>query len=92
MKQVGEIFTAAFPEFDVDTLPRPDGSLLLILQRDGHPVLRRALSYGQLHCRLQLEWLIGAVRRDLAMEAGKAPSITALQSQSRLRLPRYVQC
>lgn len=89
MKQVEDILSTAFPEFDVVTQHRPDGSLLLSLQQGGRPVLRRALSYGQVQSRLQLDWVIGSLRRDLAIEAGQAPAIAALQSQSRIRLPRY---
>lgn len=89
MKQVEEMLVAAFPEYLVVTQPRPDGSLLFTLQQDGQLVLRRALSFGQVRSRMQLDWVIGSVRRDLAIEAGQAPVIAALQSQSRIRLPSY---
>ncbi|GAB3461588.1 DUF3509 domain-containing protein [Azotobacter salinestris] len=89
MKQIEETLIAAFPEYDVLLEQRPDGSLLFTLQQDEHPVMRRALSPTQMQNSLQLDWLIGAIQRDLAIEAGKAPMVARLQSQSRLRLPTY---
>lgn len=84
-----QILTAAFADFELATTPRPDGGMLMTLSRDGEEVVRRALSAGQVRSRTQLEWVISSVRRDLALEAGLAPSIARLQSQSRNALPTY---
>lgn len=84
-----DVLTAEFTEFDVVAESRPDGGLLLTLRRDDQDVVRRALSRGQTQSRLQLDWVIGSIRRDLALEAGRSPSIAHLQSQSRTALPTY---
>ncbi|GAB3383822.1 DUF3509 domain-containing protein [Azotobacter armeniacus] len=89
MKQIEETLIAAFPECDVLIEPRPDGSLLLTLQQGERLVMRRALSLSQVQNRVHLDWLISSVQRDLAIEAGKAPMLARLQSQSRVRLPTY---
>lgn len=89
MKQIEETLVAAFPEYEVLLEPRPDGSLLFSLQQGERQVMRRALSFSQLQNRTQLDWLIGSVQRDLAIEAGQTPMLARLQSQSRVRLPTY---
>lgn len=81
--------TAAFPEFEVLTQTRPGGGLLLTLMSDEVKVLQRAIPFGQCTSSVQLEWIISAIRRDLALEAGMSPVIANLQSQSRVRLPTY---
>tara|TARA_Y100001949_G_scaffold168756_1_gene167875 strand:- start:14324 stop:14602 length:279 start_codon:yes stop_codon:yes gene_type:complete len=84
-----KVLSAAFPEFQVVTAPRPDGGLLLTLRNDDRDVIKRALSKGQTQTNIQLEWVISSVRRDLALEAGMSPAIARLQSQSRTGLPTY---
>lgn len=84
-----KILTAAFPEFEVMTVQRPDGGLLLVLRNDGRDVIKRAVSKGQTLNAVQLEWVVSSIRRDLALEAGMSPAIARLQSQSRTRLPTY---
>mgnify|MGYP001773409979 FL=1 len=84
-----KVLSAAFPEFEVITAPRPDGGLLLTLRNDDREVIKRALSKGQTQTDIQLEWVISSVRRDLALEAGMSPAIARLQSQSRTGLPTY---
>ncbi|WP_028239165.1 DUF3509 domain-containing protein [Stutzerimonas azotifigens] len=81
--------TAAFPEFEVVTEPRPDGGLLLTLRNADRVILKRAISRGQTQTAVQLEWVICSIRRDLALEAGMSPSIVHLQSHSRAGLPTY---
>lgn len=81
--------SAAFPEFEVLTVPRPDGGLLLTLRNDDRDIVKRALSKGQTQADIQLEWVISSIRRDLALEAGMSPAIARLQSQSRTGLPTY---
>ncbi|MCW8162152.1 DUF3509 domain-containing protein [Stutzerimonas stutzeri] len=89
MTAAQQFLTAAFPEFEVLTEPRPDGGLLLNLRNDDRTLVKRALSKGQTQTRIQLEWVVSSVRRDLALEAGMSPSIAHLQSQSRTALPTY---
>ncbi|AHL77150.1 hypothetical protein CH92_19545 [Stutzerimonas stutzeri] len=84
-----KVLSAAFPEFEVITHPRPDGGLLLTLRNDDRDVIKRALSKGQTQTNIQLEWVISSIRRDLALEAGMSPAIARLQSQSRTGLPTY---
>ncbi|MGE6527697.1 DUF3509 domain-containing protein [Pseudomonas sp. NPDC077382] len=84
-----KVLSAAFPEFEVVTAPRPDGGLLLTLRNGDRDVIKRALSKGQTQTNIQLEWVISSVRRDLALEAGMSPAIARLQSQSRTGLPTY---
>ncbi|MGV8841742.1 MAG: DUF3509 domain-containing protein [Pseudomonas sp.] len=85
-------FAAAFADFDVTTQIRPDGSLLLTLNSDERVIIRRAIDVGQFNTPLQLEWQVGAIRRDLALGAGRSPVIATLQSQSRTSLPTYDFC
>ncbi|MBB3102721.1 DUF3509 domain-containing protein [Azomonas macrocytogenes] len=89
MSLAQDFLATAFPEFDVATVARPDGGVLVTLNADGQDVLRRALSRGQAQSHLQLEWLVSSIRRDLALEAGTSPAIAHLQSQSRVALPKY---
>ncbi len=84
-----KVLSAAFPEFEVVTCPRPDGGLLLTLRNDDRDIIKRALSKGQTQTNIQLEWVISSIRRDLALEAGMSPAIARLQSQSRTGLPTY---
>jgi len=84
-----KILSAAFPEFEVLTTPRPDGGLLLTLRNDDRDIIKRALSKGQTQTNIQLEWVISSIRHDLALEAGMSPAIARLQSQSRTGLPTY---
>jgi hypothetical protein len=84
-----DTLTAAFPEFDVHTQTRPGGGLLLTLMSGDQRILQRAVPFNQCNSTLQLEWLISAIRRDLALEAGMSPVIANLQSQSRVKLPTY---
>ncbi len=84
-----KVLSAAFPEFEVLTQPRPDGGLLLTLRNDDRDIIKRALSKGQTQTNIQLEWVISSIRRDLALEAGISPAIARLQSQSRTGLPTY---
>ncbi len=62
-----KILTAAFPEFEVTTTPRPDGGLLLTLRNDDRDIVKRALSKGQTQTNIQLEWVVSSIRRDLAL-------------------------
>ncbi|TBU89282.1 DUF3509 domain-containing protein [Stutzerimonas kirkiae] len=89
MNLAQQILTAAFPEFEVQIVSRPDGGLLLTLRNEEQDVLRRALSKGQARTAVQLDWVVSSIRRDLSLEAGVAPVITHLQSQSRSALPSY---
>ena len=88
MTAAQQFLTAAFPEFEVLTEPRPDGGLLLTLRRRPHAGKARAVERPT-QTRIQLEWVVSSVRRDLALEAGMSPSIAHLQSQSRTALPTY---
>lgn len=83
-----ESFTCAFPQFSVHISTRPGGGLLVTL-KDAARELQRAIPADQIQSALHLEWIISAIRRDLALEAGVPPSIDNLQSQSRVRLPAY---
>lgn len=89
MSLAKQMLTAAFPDLKVSTVQRPDGGLLLTLHDQDGEVLRRALSFRQVGSATELEWVISSIRRDLALEAGLAPSIARLQSQSRSALPTY---
>ncbi|MCQ4275832.1 DUF3509 domain-containing protein [Stutzerimonas degradans] len=89
MNAAQHFLTAAFPEFEVLTAPRPDGGLLLTLRNDDRTIIKRALSKGQTQADIQLQWVVSSIRRDLALEAGMSPAIAHLQSQSRTALPTY---
>lgn len=89
MNLAQKALTEAFPEFEVHIVTRPDGGLLLTLRNEEQDVLRRALSKGQAQAPMQLDWAISSIRRDLSLDAGVAPVITHLQSQSRSALPSY---
>ena len=84
-----KVLSAAFPEFEVLTCPRPDGGLLLTLRNDDRDIIKRALSKGQTQTNIQLEWVISSIRRDLALEAGMSPASARLQSQIRTAVPTY---
>ena len=89
MSLVQDLLPAAVPEFNVTVTVRPDGGVLVALDGDGQDTIRRALSPSQAASRLQLEWVVSSIQRDLALEAGVSPSIAQLQSQSRVALPTY---
>jgi len=53
MNAAQRFLTAAFPEFEVLTAPRPDGGLLLTLRNDDRTIIKRALSKGQTQAEIQ---------------------------------------
>jgi hypothetical protein len=89
MSMALDTLSAAFPNYDVITDTRPGGGLRLTLKSGEETVLQRAIPATQCTSKMHLEWVISAIRRDLALEAGVPPSIVNLQSQSRVRLPTY---
>jgi hypothetical protein len=89
MTFIQEKFASVFSEFDVTTQARPDGGVLLSLRNNEGKQIRRCISYAQLHTPVQLEWVISAIRRDLAAQASELPAISMLQSQHRFDLPTY---
>jgi hypothetical protein len=89
MTFIQEKFASVFSDFEVTTQPRPDGGLLLSLRNGEGKQIRRSVSYAQLHTPDQLEWVISAIRRDLAAQASELPAISMLQSQHRFDLPTY---
>ena len=89
MTFIQEKFASVFSDYEVTTQPRPDGGLLLTLRNGDGKHVRRSVSYAQLHTPVQLEWVISAIRRDLAAQASELPAISMLQSQNRFDLPTY---
>jgi len=89
MTFIQEKFSSVFSEFEVTTQPRPDGGVLLSLRNSEGKQTRRSVSYAQLNTPVQLEWVISAIRRDLAAQASELPAISMLQSQHRFDLPTY---
>ncbi|GFM66871.1 DUF3509 domain-containing protein [Pseudomonas cichorii] len=89
MSFIQEKFASVFSSYTVTTQPRPDGGVLLSLRDNEGKQIRRSISYAQLHTPVQLEWVISAIRRDLAAQASELPAITMLQSQQRFDLPTY---
>ncbi|WP_407315721.1 DUF3509 domain-containing protein [Pseudomonas sp. nanlin1] len=89
MSFLHEKFASVFSEYDVTTLPRPDGAVLLTLRDAEGKQIKRSISYAQLNTPEQLSWVISAIRRDLAGAASELPAINMLQSQNRFALPTY---
>ena len=89
MTFVQEKFASVFSEFEVTTQLRPDGGVLLTLRNSEGMQIRRSVSYAQLHTPVQLDWVISAIRRDLAVQPSELPAISMLQSQHRFDLPTY---
>lgn len=89
MKTSLERISAAFPQFRVSAKERPDGDYLISLQDEDGRQIRRVLPYQSLDSIERTDWLIGAIRRDLAVAAGLRPSIKELQSQRGHHLPTY---
>lgn len=89
MTFIQEKFASVFSDYNVNTQARPDGGVLLTLRDHEGKVTRRCVSYAQLHTPVQLEWVISAIRRDLAAQASELPAISMLQSQHRFDLPTY---
>lgn len=89
MTFIQEKFASVFSDYNVNTQARPDGGVLLTLRDQEGKVTRRCISYAQLHTPVQLEWVISAIRRDLAAQASELPAISMLQSQHRFDLPTY---
>jgi hypothetical protein len=89
MTFIQEKFASVFSEFEVTTQDRPDGGVLLSLRNSEGKQIRRSVSYAQLHSAVQLQWVISAIRRDLAAQASELPALSMLQSQHRFDLPTY---
>lgn len=85
-----EKLLSAFPGLQTSTQSRPDGGLLFKLRDQTGRTVARALSYQQLQSSLQVEWVIGSIRRDLAMLPEELPAIASLQSQHRFDMPTYI--
>lgn len=83
------VLSSAFPEMKVRVTSRPDGGQLITLEDLSGMEINRAISYAQSESKTQLEWLVSAIKRDLALSAGQTPNVGRLQSQSRYELPRY---
>ncbi|RMQ41702.1 hypothetical protein ALQ04_00469 [Pseudomonas cichorii] len=89
MSFIQEKFASVFSSHTVTAQPRPDGGVLLTLRDNEGKQIRRSISYAQLNTPVQLEWVISAIRRDLAAQASELPAISMLQSQHRFDLPTY---
>lgn len=85
-----EKLLSAFSEFQTSTQSRPDGGLLFKLKSKTGRTVSRTLSYHQLQSNLQIEWVIGSIKRDLAMQPEDLPAIASLQSQHRFDMPTYI--
>jgi hypothetical protein len=84
-----ERISAAFPQFRVSANERPDGDYLISLHSEDGQQIKRVLPYQSLDSIERTDWLIGAIRRDLAVAAGQRPNIKELQSQRGYQLPTY---
>ena len=89
MSLAHQLLSAAFPDMKVRTTSRPDGGLLITLEDVSGMEVNRAISHAQSRSQTQLEWLVSAIKRDMALNEGKTPTVGRLQSQSRYELPRY---
>ena len=69
---------AALPDYAVSATQRPDGSQLLSLEKDGIQVTR-VIPSPQLSAPVRLEWLLSAIRRDIAQAGGVVAEIAAMQ-------------
>lgn len=65
------VFTEAFPHFQVELVLRPDGTLLLVLKGDGHP-LRKAISGRALHDEDCARAIVRELQRDMKLANGEA--------------------
>ncbi|TRX73719.1 DUF3509 domain-containing protein [Pseudomonas mangiferae] len=79
---------AAFPDYNLSVSPRPDGSHLLTLLKDGE-LHQRVVPAPHSGIPMRTEWVISAIRRDLDLETGRVPTVADLQSQARRLLPTY---
>ncbi|NBA97298.1 DUF3509 domain-containing protein [Pseudomonas sp. R5(2019)] len=89
MDLIQQKFASVFSAYEVTTLARPDGGILLTLRSTEGKQIKRSISHNQLHSSEQLSWAINAIRRDLAEQASELPAISMLQSQNRFALPTY---
>jgi hypothetical protein len=80
---------AAFPDFQMTAQPRPDGGYLVILRRQDDTEVRRVVTIGQLATDTQTEWLINAMRRDMALQFGEVPPVESLRMLRQSGLPTY---
>jgi hypothetical protein len=78
---------AAFPGYAVSATERPDGSQLLVLEKDAVQVTR-IIPSPQLSAPVRMEWLLSAIRRDLA-QAGVAAEIAATQQPRQRALAQH---
>jgi len=64
-------FIDAFPGYTVSITPRPDGKLLLTLDKDDHPTLRKAIDSDAVFCQKRVRGLIRELIRDIKLAAGE---------------------
>jgi len=75
---------AAFPEHEVSLSARADGSTLVQLEKDGLQA-QRLVPSPQLSAPVSMQWLISALRRELAV-ALEASAVAASKGRGRTRL------
>lgn len=80
---------AAFADFQMTAQPRPDGGYLLILRRQDATEVRRVVTASQLATSAGTQWLINALRRDMALQFGEVPPVDALRMLRQSGLPTY---
>lgn len=64
-------FFDAFPGYTVSIKPRPDGKLLLSLDRKDRPTLRKAIDSDAVFCQQRVRCLIRELTRDIKLAAGE---------------------
>ncbi len=67
-----DVFTEAFPQFHVDLKPRPDGTLLLVLEGETGLPLRKAISGHALHDEDCARAIIRELLREMKLSNGEA--------------------
>lgn len=92
MNDVTTIISAAFPFFKVSTAVRPGGGLLLTMKGEDGTKIIRAIPFDGYQTAEKVQWVVAAIKRDLALKAGVTPKEEHLHYRTREPLPTYLSC
>lgn len=80
-------FSDAFPEHAVSLMPRPDGSLLIKLEKEENLMFSRAIDAKDLFCPMRTNKVIHQIQRDMNLDEG---NVALDQQWMTTDLPTYL--
>jgi hypothetical protein len=89
MNDLLDAVTAAFPDYEVTAVARPDRGCLVTLKNFDGSLVKRAACASQVSDDLQRERFVNMMKRDVALHFGELPPVETLSRLRRSGLPAY---